>query len=81
MKSDSARTESLGLQEFQTRNIEVLEDPLSSSKDERVQDEAELVDKTVLQHRLRQLAHALRREPWVAAPSHPRRDAVGLTRA
>src|SRR5258708_3487347 len=59
MKSDGARTENLCIQKFQTCRVEVFKDPPSSSKGERIYDEAHLIDKTVLQHRLRQLTHTI----------------------
>ena len=54
--------ESLCIQEFQTCSIEVFKDPRPSSKDERKYDEAQLIDKAVLQHRLRQLTHTVLQE-------------------
>jgi hypothetical protein len=44
MKSDSTRAESLCIQQFQTCSIEVFKDPRSSSKEERIYDEAQLIE-------------------------------------
>src|SRR5216110_1526672 len=59
MKGDGTRTECLRAQEFQTQGFEVLEDTGSSSIKERINNQANLVDEVVSQHRLRELAHAV----------------------